>query len=294
MKPIAALAAGLAALLSLGIAAAHVGAGGGQSLPPATPAAKPRVASTALCGDMWVLALADRDQILSLSRDAAGPSSPYAGEAAGLPRNRGSLEELIAGDAGLVVTGQGSSTQMRRVLGRFGIAELDLGATSDLQELADKIPQVGKRLGQPERGKALRAAFLHDLAAAADPGRDGPVVAYYRPDGGGAGAGTIVDAALSAAGYRNMQRRTGPAGWGGIPLEQIVMTPPGAFVVSYFDTQPPARNAGLGRNPVLRRAAEQGVVLPVPGKLWPCDHPVISQAVTLLAGERVRLEDAFR
>lgn len=256
---------------------------------PATAGADtlPRIASTALCGDLWVLSLADRDQILSLSERATGPYSAMADQARGLPQNRGSVEELLMSDADLVVTGHGTPTQMRRVLERFGFAELSLKAASDLSALAAKAPVIGAAFGHPRRGAELGVAMTARLVALAPPpGVHRPLAIYYRPDGGGAGAGTIVDGAIAAAGYDNLQARIGPPGWRGVPLEQVVMTPPEAFVVSYFDNDKPSARATLGRNPVLTRASAQGKVLAVPGKFWPCDHPVVVEAVEALVEAR--------
>lgn len=253
----------------------------------AGPEGAPRIASTSLCGDLWALSLADRDQIVSLSKDATGPYSALADQARGLPQNRGSVEELLVARPDLVVTSHGTPTQTRRVLDQFGITEMPLEMVSDLPALAEKAPVIGAAFGQAERGKAVSAAFTKRLAALAPPpGAHRPLVIYYRPDGGGAGAGTIVDAAISAAGYDNLQARVGPPGWGGVPLEQVVMSPPDGFVLSYFDNAAPSARKTLGRNPVLARASAAGEVLTVPGEYWPCDHPVVAEAVAVLAAER--------
>lgn len=274
MRPAIALAA---AGLCLACAAAAFGA----------DETRPRIASTALCGDLWALSLADRDQILSLSDLATGPYSALAEEAQGLPQNRGSIEELLISGADLVVTGHGTPTQTRRVLGRFGLAELPLEMATDLPGLAAKAPGIGAAFGHRDRGEDLAAATTARFAALAPPpGTLRPRVVYYRADGGGAGAGTIVDAVLSAAGYENLQARIGPPGWGGIPLEQVIMTPPEGYVVTYYDDDRPSARAVLGRNPVLARASAQGKVLAVPGKYWPCDHPVVVKAIETLTAAR--------
>ena len=67
MRPAIALAA---AGLCLACAAAAFGA----------DETRPRIASTSLCGDLWALSLADRDQILSLSDFATGPYSARPGQ----------------------------------------------------------------------------------------------------------------------------------------------------------------------------------------------------------------------
>lgn len=247
----------------------------------------PRIASTSLCGDLWVLSLADRAQIVTLSHNATGQYSAMADEARGLPQNHGSIEELLMSGADLVVTGHGTPTQTRRVLGRFGLEQIALHMTSDMPALAAKAPELGAAFGHADRGAELGAWMIEQLAELAPkPDEKRPLAIYYRPDGGGAGAGTIVNAAIEAAGYDNLQARIGPPGWGGVPLEQVVMTPPEAFIVSYYDNDRPSARATLGRNPVLARASAQGNVLTVPGQYWPCDHPVVVEAVRTLAAAR--------
>ncbi|MFB2594825.1 ABC transporter substrate-binding protein [Paracoccus sp. p4-l81] len=255
----------------------------------------PRIASTSLCGDLWALSLADRNQIVSLSKDATGPWSALADQARGLPQNRGSVEELLVAQPDLVVTSHGTPTQMRRVLDQFGITEMALEMVSDLPSLAAKAPTIGAGFGQAARGEAMAAAFTARLAELAPPaGSHRPLVIYYRPDGGGAGAGTIVDAVMTAAGYDNLQARTGPPGWGGVPLEQVVMSPPEGYVLSYFDNQQLSVRRTLGRNPVLARASAAGEALTVPGEYWLCDHPVVAEAASILAAGRPMFAEGTR
>ncbi|MEM9122234.1 MAG: hypothetical protein AAGB03_02835 [Pseudomonadota bacterium] len=47
--------------------------------------ALPRVASASLCADQYILALADRRQIVSLTWQSQGPLSAYADLAVGIP-----------------------------------------------------------------------------------------------------------------------------------------------------------------------------------------------------------------
>jgi iron complex transport system substrate-binding protein len=97
-----------------------------------------------------------------------------------------------------------------------------------------------------------------------------------------------VDLALTAAGFRNLQREWGPPMWSGIPVERIVRSPPDLFAVSYFDTNTRASSV-LRRNPVLWGAARSRPVLNVHGKYWNCGSPLLVEAVEQLAGERARL-----
>lgn len=252
----------------------------------------PRAASTTLCGDIYLLELADRDQIASLSWQATQADSAYAAAAEGLPANRGGLEELIAAGTELLVLDRGVDPQTRRAMEAFGITGVEVELVADFEGIARNLRRVAAALGQPERGEASIARMEARLEAAAPPeGADRPRIVYYRPGGGGAGAGTFVDAALQAAGYRNIQAELGQQGWDGLPLEELVRQDPDGFVISYFDTAAASVRATLGANPILATASQDRPVVTVPGRLWPCAHPVLAEAVEVLAAARHRFTE---
>jgi iron complex transport system substrate-binding protein len=255
--------------------------------------ALPRAASTTVCADQYLLALADRDQIASLSWMAPGPYSHLAADATGLPTNRGSLEELVAAGADLVILSGGADERTRRVMAAFGIEAVVIEHAADFAGVAENARRVAAALGRPERGEALVAEMEARLAAAAPPeGGTRPRVVYYRPDGGGAGAGTFVDAVLTAAGYRNMQAEKGQTGWTGLPAEILAVDPPDGFVVSYFDSTEASVQSRLGRNPILARSFDTRPVVNVPGSEWACPHPLAVAAVETLAAARPLFEEA--
>lgn len=250
-------------------------------------AAGPRAASTTLCGDQYLLALADRSQIASVSWMAIGPHSFHADRAAGLPQNRGAIEQLVAAGADLLVTGPGTDPQTRRALARFGIDAVEIDMAPDFDGIAANLRRVATALGEPARGEAAVAAMQARLAALAPPpDAPRPRIVYYRPDGGGAGLGTIVDAALSAAGYANLQAERGMRGWGGLPAEALALDPPDGFVISYFDTGAQSVRRRLGRNPILQAAFGAKPVVAVPGDRWACAHPMVVEAVAALVAAR--------
>src|SRR5450631_2007243 len=72
----------------------------------AAAAAPQRVVSANLCGDQLLLALADPDQIASLSPFAGDPDLSFLAERArAFPHNRGSVEDIIRLEADLVLIG---------------------------------------------------------------------------------------------------------------------------------------------------------------------------------------------
>ena len=255
--------------------------------PVSAIAAPVRVASYGLCADQMVLMLAPREQIAAVSPQATGPLSHYAARARGIPATRGSAEEILASGARLLVTSDMMDKRTMAALDRFGIAVLPLPFANDWAEITAMTRDVAEALGRPERGEAVIADMRATLAAArpSEPRGHWPSIIYYRPDGGGAGGGTFVDAALQAAGYRNLQAEWGPPGWGGVPLERVIGAPPSAFAVSYFDGAAPSSTV-LRRNPLLWGKAQHRPILSVPGKYWNCGSPLLAEAVKWLAARR--------
>lgn len=256
---------------------------------PAGAAPLPRAASFGLCADQMLLMLGDRAQIASVSAQATGPLSFYAERARDFPANRGTAEEIIASGAKLLLVSDAMDQRSAEALSRFGVKVIQVPLANEWTEVERMTREIAGALGQPRKGEAVIADMRARLARVrpAEPRSDWPTVIYYRPDGGGAGAGTFVDASLSAAGFRNLQREWGPPLWSGVPVERVVLQPPDMFAVSYFDTGTRA-SAILRRNPVLWGKARTRPVLNVHGKYWNCGSPLLVDAVEQLAAERRR------
>ena len=255
---------------------------------PATAAA-PRVASYGLCADQMALMLADRAQIAAVSDQATTPLSHYADRAKGLPVTRGSAEEIIASGAQVFLTSDSLNPYTVKALAQTNITAFRLPLANSWAEVEDLTRSVALVLGQTGRGEAILADMhgrLERLAREKPAPR--PRVAYYRPDGGGAGRGTFVVITIEAAGFANLQHEIGIDGWRGVPLEKVVLSPPDAFITSYFDTN--RRNANfLRRNPVLWGTARLRPTIDVPGKYWNCGTPLLVLAAETMARERKRL-----
>lgn len=264
------------------------------SLTVATPALAappaPRVASFGLCADQMVLMLARRDQIASVSTEATGPLSALAARARGLPRNRGSAEEVLASGATVFLTSDIVDKRSAAALAKFGVKVVAVPFANSWPEVEQMTRTIADALGNPTAGARLIADMRRRLAAVrpATPRSSWPGVVYYRPDGGGGGAGTFIDASLEAAGFRNLQAERGPPGWAGMPVERVVLHQPDLFAVSYFDTSNNALSV-LRRNPVLWGAARRRPVVNIPGKYWNCGSPLLVDAVEALARARAAL-----
>jgi iron complex transport system substrate-binding protein len=259
-------------------------------MPSATAAALPRVASTSMCADEYVLLLADRTQIASLSREAHSPLSVYADRAGDLKQNHRDVEEMVQDRVDLVVD-DGGDRRFSSALGLLGIKTVGLAPRTayTVEDIESTVESVADAVGHHDRAAAINAdigARVAALIADAPPPERRPIIAYFRPDGGGAGSETFVDTALSLAGFRNLQALSGQRGWQRMSMEDVIQTPPQAFVISFFDTRRNSLSAVRGRNPLLGRF--DAPVINAPGKLWICLSPSLITAAESLRSERLQ------
>jgi iron complex transport system substrate-binding protein len=233
----------------------------------------PRVASTTLCGDQYLLKLADPGQIVSLSRDATDPRlSLFADRARNHPVNRGTVEEMIALDADVVIVDGWAGGPTARLLERFGVRVVPLPIDTTFDGIARTTRRVAAAIGHPERGAPLVAGMRRRLARLAKrrEGRRQYLAAYLWPSGGSAGSGTFIDTVFHAVGLRNLAAEMGESGWGQIGLETLVRHPPDLFVTSFFAGQAPSEQVRFARHPVARRLLADTPTVEIPGKYWVC------------------------
>ena len=96
-----------------------------------------------------------------------------------------------------------------------------------------------------------------------------------------AGANTLIDAMLQAAGYANA---TKAPYFAPVSLEQMVMTPPAAVVLGMFDrARAGADRWGPGRHAALRRAVETRAVAELPAALVGCPGWFAAEGAVALA-----------
>nr|WP_242509560.1 ABC transporter substrate-binding protein [Rhodovulum imhoffii] len=253
-------------------------AGTAQADPPR------RVVSINLCTDQLAMLLAGPGQLLSVSRIGADPmSSPMAEVAQAFHTNSGGAEEIFLLRPDLVLAGRYSNPATLDMLRRLGVPVVQVPMTYSLQEVPDRLREVGRVLGREDRAEALIAAFETRLARIR-PGGAGPEAALFSANGFTQGAGTLSHDILQAAEFSNLSARWGRQGSGYLSLEEIVMAQPDLIVMSrpYPGT---SRAEELLRHPALGRFAATGRIA-TSGPDWTCGTPHVLDAVARLAEAR--------
>jgi len=205
----------------------------------------PKVVSLDYCADQFVLGLADRDQILAVSKDADKPFSHLHDKAAGLRKIRNTAEDVIALQPDLVIRSWGGDARALEFYKSLDIDTFQIGYASDLEGAVRITQEAGAALGQAARADALVAAMPAPKAP------EGRTTLYLTPSGVTAGPGTMVDAIIQAAGLTNAE--TNP-GWHSIGLEGLVQAPPTAVLTAFFGFDADATDQwSAARHPVLQR-----------------------------------------
>ncbi len=248
---LASAAAALAAAMSLAGAAA----------------AGPKVFSLDQCADQYVLALAPRADVVGLSWRARDGDSYMRAAARGLPRHRASLESVLASRPQIVVREWGGARLMFRRLAHWGVRVVEIDDATDYAGVRANVRRVAAALGRPAAGEALIARMDAQLKAAHGAWR-GRRALYLTPGGFTAGPGTLVGATLAAAGLTDAA--SGP-GFSPTPLERLVLRPPEAAVLGFFDrASVRAQHWSQARSGVLISLIRGRTIASLPGSILGC------------------------
>lgn len=246
--------------------------------------AKPlRIMALDQCADQYVLALA-ADADIALSPRADDPDAWLRQQAVGHKRLRPTLEAALGFQPDVVVRYWGGEPRLLTALAQRGIKVVTIDDAVDLNGVRRNIQAVAWDLDQTQRGRALERQMDAKLAKAA-PAQTvakAPGAVYLTSGGFTAGPGTLMDAMMRAAGFRNL---TAAPGFGALSVERIAMNPPVRFVLGFFD-QLRADLRGPGRHPVVARAAEGRTAARLPAATLTCPAWFAADAVEMMAKGR--------
>ncbi len=278
------MAAGQVRSLSAAIATLGIVAGVTTAV-----AAKPqRIVSLNLCTDQILVELVARERIAAVTHLAADPTvSAVPEKAVGLRAVRGDAEQVLRLDPDLVIAGTFTTPATVDLLRRLGREVLVAPLPQDFQGVRDVVRLIGKAVGETARADAWIGDFDRRIAAIeARAGPERPTAVLYQVNSFAAGAGSMADAALTLAGFRNQAAGYGTLASGQLPLEALLARPPDLLVLGSNPEDYPTAVADNLRHPALQRLLQERPSLALPWALWLCGTPHIITAVEKLAAAR--------
>lgn len=245
-----------------------------------------RVISLDLCADQYVFALADRAQILALSRNAADPGlSAIAARAKRISQVQGSAEEVLRLRPDLVVVGPYQPVNTMQMIEQMGYPTVTLNRDTDFADITANIRNIATALGHQSRGEALIGQMVAQLAIFPKTLGQGRVAAYYQRRGFVTGTGTLVDDMMQRLGLRNLAADDPFGTLGRLSIEEMAVKHPDFLIMEQGSLTPEDRGTEMLTHPVLARAFPAQRQLVMPQALTTCGGPSYPRAVAALAGQ---------
>ena len=276
------------AAAGLALACASAAAAAVQAAP------KPqRIVSLDLCADQLLVELVAPERIAAVTHLAADPEvSASWQKAKGLPITRGAAEDVLRHRPDLVLAGPFGVAPTVGLLKRLNANVVIVPSANDIAGVRAAVRVVATAVGEEARGEAVLAAFDRRLAAIKPPLPQSPQPSaiIYQVGGAVSGAGSLADAALAAAGFRNKATEYRLTRGGEVPLELLGAAPPDLLVLSSTADEYRTVVSDNLRHPVLKRLRAEHASVVLPWRLWLCGTPQIADTIARLAEIRSGLQ----
>jgi iron complex transport system substrate-binding protein len=257
--------------------------------PPAkAPAVPQRIVSINLCADQLVVALADRQQIAGLTKNATDPEmSGEAAKAHGIPLLSNSAEQILAIEPDLIVGMPASRSAALAALPEQNYPLLDLATADRLDEIYASIRETAAAVGHPARGTALIAHMERELAGLSKPGK-GRVAAYYQRRGYMTGTGTLIDELMARVGLVNLAGKLGKPPLSQLSLEEMVAAEPDFLIVESATDVVTDQGSEMLHHPAIKDIPR----ISMPQAWTVCGSPAYTEAARSMAAQIARHDGA--
>tara|TARA_B100000678_G_scaffold54035_1_gene43275 strand:- start:3967 stop:4815 length:849 start_codon:yes stop_codon:yes gene_type:complete len=243
-------------------------------------AAPQRIVSLDYCADQYVLAFADRENILALSTEATDDFSFMSDQAEGIPQVLPRTEDVLALKPDLIVRSFGGGPRASELFRRAGIEVVQIGWGNDLKGIRQVTLDVAMAMSAEERGKELIADFDARLAGL-KPHNNDKTALYMTPGGVTSGPGSVIGDMFSAAGFENYE--TTP-GWRDLPLERFLTETPDVVAAAFYESiHKTPGNWSASRHPVALKQLDNADVIPLNGAWTACGGWYLIEAIEALA-----------
>lgn len=258
-----------------------------EQSPLATPQ---RVVSMNLCTDQLAMLLAGQDQLLSVSYLALDKrSSAMTDEAKNYVINHGRAEEIYLLQPDLVIAGAYSTRATTDMLRRLGVPVVVIQPARSLEDVRDRIIEVGDILGRQKTAQAMVRNYDRDLERARSAGGSALRAALYSARGWTAGEATLAGQIVQAAGLQNIAQEMGFEHGGAMPLEVLAMAAPD-MIITPVPYAGHSRSEEILQHPVVETFQRKSARAGMRDTDWVCGTPHVVRAVARLVEDRQNIE----
>jgi iron complex transport system substrate-binding protein len=256
---------------------------------PAGAAELPRIVSMNVCTDQLLIALADPEQILGLSRFSRDASWTADGGRR-FPVLSGGAEDVLVQKPDIVLASLYDKRSTRELLKAHGLRVVEFAVPQNLAESKRQIGELGELVGHPDRA-AIEIARLDAALARA---RQAVAEKHYSVlplsrRGWVAGSDSFVGSLLKETGLFNAAGDLGLGIGGFAPLEAIVSAKPDFLLVSQAGDRASDDGQAFLLHPALQRFYPQAKRIVVPERMTECGGVLLAQALDALVEELDRV-----
>ena len=237
------------------------------------------VMSLNLCVDGLILDLLPAERIASVTYLSRSPSNSFRSlEAARVPINYGTAEEVLLEKPDLVLAGTYTTTGTRAMLNRLGVNFLEVPPANSFDDIRAVTRRVGQALGEERKAELLIAkmdATLSELSADKPSG----VIRVSGWNAGGSipGKGTLFDAILTTAGGVNIASSLPDSRSGSFDIEELLMARPDVLAYGADSNGTPALRTDADQHPLILKIYKNRRIR-YPEVLYSCGVPEIADA----------------
>jgi iron complex transport system substrate-binding protein len=250
------------------------------------------VMSLSMCTDDLLLDLLPPERIASITYYSRDPGNSYQWpQAAKVPINWGTVEEVLAEKPDLVLAGTYTTPAARALLKQLHLPLLEVPPAADFDEIRAVTRLVAHALDRDAAGEALIArmdATLQQLAASKP--LQSIRVAAWGEGGSIPGKGTMFDTILTAAGGVNIAASIDSRAYTALDVEQLLLARPDVLAYASHITDTPGLNTNLAQHPLLLKLYS-GRSVTYPGALYSCG---VAESADAAAALRASLLQAMR
>jgi iron complex transport system substrate-binding protein len=253
-------------------------------------AAGPRIVSMNICTDQMLLAIADPDQIMGLSRFSRD-ARQWAGEAARrYPILSGGAEDILMLKPDIVAASDFDKRSTREILKANGLKLVEFPIPRTLADVRDQIRQMGALAGHPARAAdevARLDAAIADAKRAAS-GKNVRMLPLSRR-GWVPGRDSFVGAILAEAGLSSAAGELGIDFGGFVSMEEIIKLKPDFLVVSDAGDRAEDDGRAFLLHPALERFYPHNRRIVIPERMTECGGVFLADALNALTAELKRV-----
>lgn len=250
------------------------------------PAAPPaRVVSVNLCTDLYLLSLADPEQISSLTFLASNPEeSLLAEQASQYPTNLGTTEDVLRHNPDLVLAQTYTDPFLLTQLARLDIPVVKIDHVQSIAQLEANYQKVAQALGHVERAEQQLANFSATLQRHTVENDQPPLIysdfsvgAYLSP------MASLKSEVLGKLGLKPLNQSEEVANIGFVGVEALLRYPPDVIFADRYYEDAPSLRAAMNTHPALETVRAQSLVIKENKPYWRCFTPELGAHIGRIA-----------